>query len=324
MASNGTFEPTLEDQLRWSVELAKRAKLETAAAPSPFKRAVKYDAKLRLAISGPAGAGKTYTLLELAKQLGGPIAAIDTEHGSMSKYADQFEFDVEELSSFDPLIIPERISQAAEAGYRSLIIDSLSHFWNGKDGELDQVDRVTARSKSNNSWAAWREVSPKHNAMVQAIVSAPIHILVGMRVKTQWLIQTGKDGKMEPKRIGLESIMRDGVEYEFDVAGDMDIDHNFVITKTRCPGLDGRIYNKPGKDVADVLKQWLHSPVVKPPEDLTGMRQHFATMRDKLGDDQFFAILGINGYENPEQIQSLDAGTPIYKAMLVASRRKPQ
>src|SRR5215469_17765165 len=51
-----------------------------------FRKAVKQNAKLRLALSGPGGSGKTYTLLKLATALGGRIAAIDTEHGSMEKY----------------------------------------------------------------------------------------------------------------------------------------------------------------------------------------------------------------------------------------------
>jgi hypothetical protein len=65
----------------------------------PFPRATKLEAKLRLALAAPSGAGKTYTALQLATHLGGPIAVIDTEHGSASKYANLFTFDVIELDS---------------------------------------------------------------------------------------------------------------------------------------------------------------------------------------------------------------------------------
>ncbi len=78
-------------------------------APLQFRKAVKYDAKLRLAICGPSGSGKTYTLLQLATELGGPVALIDTERGSASKYADIFEFDVLELESYDPARLIEII-----------------------------------------------------------------------------------------------------------------------------------------------------------------------------------------------------------------------
>src|SRR5262245_45143039 len=60
----------------------------------PFTRATKLEAKLRLALAAPSGAGKTYTALQLATHLSGPIALIDTERGSASKYADLFTFDV--------------------------------------------------------------------------------------------------------------------------------------------------------------------------------------------------------------------------------------
>jgi KaiC/GvpD/RAD55 family RecA-like ATPase len=122
-------------------------------APLQFRKAVKYDAKLRLAICGPSGSGKTYTLLQLATELGGPVALIDTERGSASKYADIFEFDVLELESYDPTRLIEIIDGAAGKGYRVLCIDSLSHFWNGKDGELDKVDRAARRMQTPNSFA---------------------------------------------------------------------------------------------------------------------------------------------------------------------------
>ena len=117
---------------------------DRSLTPAPhqfqFRKAVKQDAKLRLALCGPSGSGKTYTLLKLATELGGPVAFIDTERGSARKYADLFEFDVVELSSFDPVLLVRIVDQAASAGYRVLCIDSLSHFWMGKDGELDRVD----------------------------------------------------------------------------------------------------------------------------------------------------------------------------------------
>src|SRR5712671_6598987 len=135
------------------------APIRKPAAPElHFRRAVKHDAKLRLAISGPSGSGKTYTMLKIASELGGPVALVDTEHGSASKYADLFEFDVLELDSYDPGQLLKIIDQAAEAGFRALCIDSLSHFWMGKDGELEMVDRAARRMQNPNSFAAWKQV----------------------------------------------------------------------------------------------------------------------------------------------------------------------
>src|SRR5437868_12471453 len=223
-----------------------------------FRKAVKYDAKLRFGVCGPSGSGKTYTLLRLSTELGGPVALIDTERGSASKYADIFEFDVLELESYDPQRLIEIIDYGASNGYRVLCIDSLSHFWIGKDGELDKVDRAARRMQTPNSFAAWKEVTPLHNALIDKIVSAPLHILASMRAKTEWILDRDeRTGKTVPRKVGLAPVMRDGIEYEFDVCGDMDQDNTLLITKSRCPKLAGGVFPKPGKELADLLKEWL-------------------------------------------------------------------
>src|SRR5690242_478558 len=104
----------------------------------PFQKAVKYQAKGRVALAGPAGAGKTMTALKLATALadGGEIAVIDTERGSASKYADLFSFDVLELDNYHPDKFVQGIHEAEHAGYAVLVIDSLSHAWNGPGGLL--------------------------------------------------------------------------------------------------------------------------------------------------------------------------------------------
>src|SRR5260370_23411275 len=223
-----------------------------------FRKALKHGAKLRLAICGPSGSGKTYTLLKLATELGGPIAVVDTERGSASKYADLFEFDVMELGSYNPLNLIEIIDAAAKAGYPVLCIDSLSHFWMGKDGELDQVDRAARRMQTPNSFAAWKHVTPIHNQLIDKITSAPIHILVSLRSKTEWILdREDRTGKTAPRKVGLAPVMRDGIEYEFDVCGDMDQENTLLITKTRCSKLAGGIFPKLGKELTDMLKEWL-------------------------------------------------------------------
>ncbi len=230
--------------------------------PPQFRKAVKHGAKLRFAVCGPSGSGKTYTLLKLATELGGPIALIDTEHGSASKYADLFAFDVLELDSYDPLRLIEVIDEAAKKQYGVLCIDSLSHFWVGKDGELDKVDRAARRMQAPNSFAAWKQVTPIHNALIDKIISAPLHILAGMRSKTEWILdRDDRTGKTVPRKVGLAPVMRDGIEYEFDVCGEMDQENTLLVTKSRCPKLSGGVFPKPGRELAEVLKDWLGSDV---------------------------------------------------------------
>ena len=232
-----------------------------------FKKATKEQAKLRMGIIGPAGSGKTYTALITARNLvpDGKIAVIDTERGSASKYADIFEFDVCELESFHPENYIKTIQAAEEAGYDVLIIDSLSHAWAGKDGALELVDKAAARERGN-SFAAWRHVTPLHNAMVDAIIGARLHIIVTMRSKVEWVIEKDERGKSVPRKIGLQPVQRDGLEYEFDVVADMDLDNNFIVSKTRCPALRGSVIHCPNEEPAKTLRAWLSDgvPVVEP------------------------------------------------------------
>lgn len=244
-----------------------------------FTKAIKRDAKLRLAICGPAGSGKTFTLLKLATELAGPngkVAGVDTEHGSASKYAhtdkcatgcvdpgSHFDFDVAEPDTFDPRELIQAIKDAVKAGYKVFFADSLSHYWMGKGGELDLVDAAAKKTK-DNSFAAWKSVTPIHAELVDLILSADIHILVSMRTKTEWVIEKNEQGKNAPRKIGMAPVMRDGIEFEFDVCGDMDQDNNLVITKSRCSKLAGKVINRPGKEVADTLREWCAGAPVEP------------------------------------------------------------
>lgn len=223
-----------------------------------FQKAVKQEAKLRLAIAGPSGSGKTYSALAIATHLGGKIAVVDTEHGSASKYADKFNFDVVNM---EPPFHPDRfikfIREAQDAGYQTVILDSLSHAWNGTGGLLEVVDQIAARSNSKNTFAAWKEGTPIYNHLIDAIIQSNVHVIATMRSKQDYTMELDDRGKQKPVKVGMAPIQRDGFEYEFDVVLTMDIDNNAIVTKTRCEELNGGIFRKPGKDVADILTSWL-------------------------------------------------------------------
>lgn len=221
-----------------------------------FKEATKEQAKARIALIGPSGSGKTYTGLRMAEGLGDKIAVIDTENSSASKYADEFKFSTLALIEFSPQTYIQAIQAAEKAGFDVLIIDSLSHAWMGKGGALEMVDKAAKRYQGN-SFAAWRDVTPHHNNLVDALVHCQCHLIVTMRTKTDYVVQQNDKGKMEPKKIGLAPIQREGLDYEMDVVGDLDLDHNLIITKTRCRHLDNETISKPGKETAEVIKAWL-------------------------------------------------------------------
>lgn len=234
---------------------------------SRFAKATKKKSKARVALVGPSGSGKTYTALVMARGLAGPdgrIAVIDTERGSASKYAGDVEnFDALDLDHHAPAEYVEAIKDAAREGYDVLVIDSLSHAWNGRGGALEMVDNAAKRTQGN-SFAGWRDVTPQHNALVDAILAFPGHVIVTMRAKTEYVMEADKRGKMTPRKVGMAPIQRDGVEYEFDVVGDMDFDHNLVISKSRCSALADAVIAKPTMEVAETLRAWLSDGVEAP------------------------------------------------------------
>jgi hypothetical protein len=236
-----------------------------------FKRATKEQAKLRLALIGLAGSGKTYSALAIATNLvpDGRVALIDTERGSASLYADRFAFDTLDLDRHDPDDYVEAITAAEAAGYDVIVIDSLSHAWSGKDGALEQVDKISKREGKTNNFTAWRDVTPKHNRLVDAIVSSRCHIVVTMRSKMEYALEKDEKGKSSVRKIGLAPIQREGLDYEMTLVGDMDLTHTLVVSKSRCIGAVevGDVIEKPGAKMAEKLRTWLMAgavPVAKP------------------------------------------------------------
>ena len=283
---------------------------------SSFQKAQKEQARLRAALIGPAGSGKTYTGLLLAKHLGGKVAVIDTEHGSASKYADLFEFDTAALSDHSPENYISKIREAEAAGYAVLLIDSLTHEWKWC---LEEVDNVKARMKTSNSFVAWKDITPRHNALTEAILQSGCHVIGTMRSKTEYVVEQ-IDGKSTPRKIGTAPVQRDGVEYEFDLIGDLDLDNTLVVSKTRCPELTGKVIRKPGEDLAATLKVWLGTGA-KPKKAAPAAAEKTSKASGDGGGPTFEPPEGADGKVTREQHAKLhaickdlhDTGVPIPK-----------
>lgn len=224
------------------------------------RRAVRKGQKARVALSGPSGSGKTWTALETAAILaaGAPVLVVDTERGSASLYADHFTFDVIEFDPpFDPRDLAELL-KAYAADYGAIVVDSLSHFWEGEGGTRDIVDAAAARARGN-SFAGWKEGTPAQNDMIAALLAAPTHVITTMRSKTEYVLED-RGGKQVPRKVGMAPIQRAGIEYEFTVTAELDWEHTLLIDKTRCHPLAGRMF-KLGhtNELGCTLAAWLDS-----------------------------------------------------------------
>jgi hypothetical protein len=252
-----------------------------------FVKATKQQARLRLAISGPPGSGKTYTALTLGKYLGTRMACIDTERGSASKYAGEVaDFDQQQLEHFSVQNYLAAIGEAAAESYPVLLIDSLSHAWAGKGGVLEEVD------KRGGKFDAWRHASPLQQQLVDTILSYPGHVICTMRTKIAYdVTSTERNGRRETKveKLGLAPVQRDDLSYEFDVVFEMNDQNTATVSKSRCAALAGKVIAKPGEDVARALLAWLTdgapaeiSPADKLLEDI--QRAKTLEERSRLGD----------------------------------------
>jgi hypothetical protein len=218
-----------------------------------FKKATKQQAKLRMAIFGPSGAGKTYTALRVATGIGGKIAVIDTERGSASKYSDRFDFDVLELEDANINVYQQAIQAAAQGGYNILIMDSLSHAWQEL---LIEIDKLASTKFSGNTWAAWSKGTPKQRQFIDAILQYPGHIIATMRVKTEW-VEGERNGKKTYTRVGLNPEQGKGIEYEFDLLLEMSVDHVGMVAKDRTGKFQDKTIDKPSEDFGRDLAAWL-------------------------------------------------------------------
>ena len=259
-------------------------------------KAEKKQLKARIGIVGPSGSGKTYTALALATGLGGKIGFIDTESGSASLYADQFDFDVVNLGPpFDPELYAEAIHYLESEGYDVIVVDSLSHAWFATGGALDQADKGADRYRGNR-FAAWRDVTPKHNAMVDALIGCRSHLIACMRAKQAYEQEKDEKGKTKIVKLGLAPIQRDGMEYEFDIVGDMDLQHNWIISKTRCRELDGEVIRMPGKETAERILSWLNDGTPQVPLITYEQQEKIKSLFNAINYKDYDAALNKQGF----------------------------
>lgn len=262
----------------------------------------------RALFQGPQGSGKTWTALSVARQMavhpdGSPatVLMIDTERESSLTYADVFTFKhLPWQAPYDTAELTTTLDTLATHGAPNigvdplgpddvLVIDSMSHFWQGTGGILD-----IAHGRVQGGWDKAR---PIHNALVEQLLAMPCHVLLCARMKNTVLVSEG--GKTV-ETIGLTITQDDTLAYELNVVLQLDMDHSATVVKSRTTAVPvGRVY--PGghetKLAADYT-EWLAGGI--PPanrEDVERIVAVFAGMTDKVArkelKDGFVAELGM-------------------------------
>lgn len=288
-----------------------------------MKKAARSQAYLKLGISGPSGSGKTlggllmaYGLLKEKYQnisnneIWNKIAVIDTENGSGELYVGR---DVNGLVigeynviSLEPPFDPEKYSQAIylceDAGMEVAIVDSLSHAWIGVGGMLDQ--QGNAAKRSGNSYTAWRDVTPKHNKLVDSILQSKLHIISTLRSKTEYVQEKDEKGKTTVRKVGMAPQFRDGMEYEFTTFLEVDSDHQAYGAKDRSGIMDGQ-YFKIDQTTGRKIMKWLQGA------DTSGREEIVATKATPVQVDindlrrQVIKICTENGGSSNDELMTI-------------------
>ena len=224
-----------------------------------LKKATRKQVKLRLNISAPSGAGKTYSALRMAKGICGDwdkIAVIDTENGSASLYSDLGSFNVIDLSPpFQPEKYIQALNACVEAGIEVIIIDSSSHEWTCL---LEENELLAQSSFRGNTWSAWSKTTPRHDKFINAVLHCNAHVITCTRSKMETVMGEGK----KVHKVGMKDQQREGWEYELTVSLNIDRDTHLAIpSKDRTNLFEGKQPFLITEETGILIKNWCESGV---------------------------------------------------------------
>lgn len=278
-----------------------------------LRKAERKQAKLRIGLSAPSGAGKTYSALLLASGIASSwdkIALIDTESGSGELYAHLGDYNVIRLDApYSPERYIEAIKACEDAEMEVIIIDSTSHEWEGKGGCLEINESIAQSKFRGNTWSAWSETTPRHQRFIEAIVTSKCHVITATRNKIDTVMTDDK----KVKKVGTKEIQREGFEYELTVNFNIDRDtHKVMASKDRTNLFEGQdpfiITSEHGKQ----LKDWAESGKEVEPE---------VTKQDVI---DYLETQGVDKKDMAQYIldnTGLDAKTAEPKEILIAIKK---
>jgi len=224
-----------------------------------LQTASRKKAKIKMALQGPSGSGKTKSALLIAYGLCGSwekIGVIDTENRSADLYADLGPYNVLPLAPpFTPERYIEAIGVCLKAEMQVIIVDSVSHEWEGIGGILE-----THSGMVGNSFQNWSRLTPRHNTFVQTLLQCDAHIIGTIRSKQDYVL-SDKGGKMVPEKVGLKGITRDGMDYEFTVVFDLDVTLKAKCSKDRTQLFMNKPEFVPTVDTGAVILKWCNQGV---------------------------------------------------------------
>lgn len=226
-----------------------------------LKKAERKKAKIRLGLSGASGFGKTYSGLKIAKGLvsdWSKVALIDTENGSGELYSDLGDYNVVTLEApYSPERYIEAIKMCENAGIECIIIDSITHEWEGEGGCLD------IQTKLGGKYQDWAKVTPRHTAFINTILQSKCHIITTVRRKQDYEMSKDSSGKTTVQKVGTKEVTREGYEYELTMNLEFINDKHMVrASKDRTGLFMDKPEFIPSEETGMIIKNWCESGAI--------------------------------------------------------------
>lgn len=220
----------------------------------------RHNVKLRLGISASSGFGKTYSALQLAYGMTGDwskIAVIDTENSSASLYSNLGNFNVLNLSApYTPERYIEAIELCERAQMEVIIIDSITHEWQGDGGCLQIHEQLGGRFQD------WAKVKPRHQKFIDHILQSNCHIITTTRRKTDYSLDVSNNGRSKVVKHGTKEITSEGFEYELSVNFELINENHFCkVSKDRTSLFQGKPEFIINAETGKQLKAWCNQGI---------------------------------------------------------------
>lgn len=221
-----------------------------------LRKATRKKAKIRLGLSAVSGGGKTMSAILIAKGMVkgdlSKVALIDTENGSGDLYAHLGDYNVLPIEApYTPEKYISAIKECENAGMEVIIVDSITHEWNGKGGILEIHNSMTG-----NSFTNWATLTPRHQAFIDSILQSKCHVITTVRRKQDYEMSKDQNGKVKVEKAGLKEETREGFEYELTANLELDIKHNAIALKDRTGLFMDKPQFVPSEETGAMLLEW--------------------------------------------------------------------
>lgn len=229
-----------------------------------------------IGISGASGSGKTFSAILVAAgsvAKGEKVGLVDTENGRGEMYTGEPLImealkDAEPSGKYhivrlDPPFSPSRYLQAIEAliqaGCKAIVIDSVSHAWEGEGGCMD-----IAENNKLNGMPNWALAKREHKRFINKLLTLPVHVICCLRAREKTKPEKGEDGKVKFVDYGMQPIQEKNFMFEMTFSVMLEPETHFPKI-LKCPGSLTNIFPTNGlitKTTGERIKAWSEGGVI--------------------------------------------------------------